>query len=147
MPLFYRTTAVVIVMQCVRGRWVGLSCDLKSPPTFNVFHCRPTATVTQIFGIHSCIRIVQHVIPLLFHLPSDNVQRLFWSCHPHTKGETRTQWLQTQKILPGINQIRILDRIIPIMQSPSWMTLLTPNRRFTNQIWKGDTNLRFTNQI
>ena len=42
------------------------------------------------------------------------------------------------------------DKFVPTMQSPLWMTLLTPKRRFTNQIWKGiPGNLysRLTNQI
>ena len=35
-----------------------------------------------------------------------------------------------------------IDKTIPIiMQSPLWMTLLTPNRRFIHQIWKGDIYL------
>ena len=40
-----------------------------------------------------------------------------------------------------------VDKIVPIMQSPLWMTSLTPNRRFIYQIWKGDIYVCFTNQI
>ena len=47
----------------------------------------------------------------------------------------------TSSMDDSINHAWIFDKIIPIMRSPLWMTLLTPNRRFIHQIWKGDIYL------
>ena len=53
----------------------------------------------------------------LFHLPSENVQRLFQSYHPHTKRETTVKSNDFKYGRCYQSNLNTFDKIIPTMQS------------------------------
>ena len=65
---------------------------------------------------------------LLFHLPSDNVYRLYQSCHPPTKIVTRRiKWLKPWIILSIIREYwqNLTNNAVPLVKdcTGSWPTL------------------------